>query len=256
MRAVLLNVIFLTFIISCSAEKPFYLRSDSITDGHILIHNFKTEAVSGYYLIGRYDRELPGLFPVELQIQAHKDVIINPEAIILKKGNAALPALRPGEIWKSYRMHSLDDYPFVFRMVFERPALTIVPSPAWMQEHALSDTASPEQQRIRYENQAQQVDQEFTATTIRRYERRVITLLFPLPVPDHKTPYSIIDTSQKLPPVTFYFERHDTEPEYIAAKSEAVDRFLKERRRVYEQDLHDLFDEHEQLHDHAALKEK
>lgn len=257
-RTLMLSLFLLLLLLAvrCSAEQAFFLRSESMTDGRVLVHSFKTDSMSGAYLIGRFDRDLPGLFPVELRIQAHRDIVIRPEAIRLQKSGVAVPALRPKEIWASYRMNSLDDYPFVFRMILERPAFAIAPSPAWIHEQSMLDTASPQQRRIRYESMATRVDHAFTATPIKRFETRVITLLFPLPVPDHKTPYNIVDESKQLPSITFYFERHDTEPLYDAAKAQAVDTFLKERRRLYERDLRDLFDEHEQLHDHETLRSK
>lgn len=255
MRIVILSVVLLLGL-RCSAEQAFYLRSEAMTDGSVLVHSFKNDSMSGAYLIGRFDRQLPGLFPVELRIQAHRDIVIRPEAIRLQKSGVAVAALRPKEIWAAYRMQSLDDYPFVFRMILERPAFAIAPSPAWIHEQSMLDTASPQQRRIRYESMATRVDHAFTATPIKRFETRVITLLFPLPVPDPKTPYSIVDESKQLPSVTFYYERHDTEPLYDAVKAEAVDAFLKERRRLYERDLRDLFDEHEQLHDHETLRSK
>lgn len=256
MRTLMLSLFLLLLAVGCSAKQAFFLRSESMTDGRVLVHSFKTESMSGAYLIGRFDRELPGLFPVELRIQAHRDIVIRPEAIRLQKGGVAMFALRPKDIWASYRMDSLDDYPFVFRMILDRPAFAIAPSPAWIHEQSMLDTASPQQRHIRYESMAKRVDNAFTATPIKRFETRVITLLFPLPVPDSKTPYNIVDESGQLPSVTFYYERLDTEPLYDAAIEEAVDAFLRERRRLYERDLRDLFDEHEQLHDHETLRSK
>lgn len=257
MRPALLSfLLILLFVPGCSSEQAFYLRSngEATTDGSILFREFKTERFSGYWLLGRYDADLPGLFPVELQIHAREEIVFRPGQIHMAKGDVSVPALRPKDVWRSYRVRN---YPLDFRLVLERPAFTLASLPDGIYERYREDTVSQEQRRQRYRSIAAGLDAAFTTTTVPRYETRIITLFFPLPVPDPYSPYRIIDRTGQLPSVTFYFERtYGLRPARDYKNDERVRKFLTERKRMLDRDLRDLLDEHEQLHEHEDLREK
>ncbi|MBW7858499.1 MAG: hypothetical protein H3C43_09455 [Leptonema sp. (in: Bacteria)] len=233
-------------------------QNGSYTNGKTAILSFKSNRVTGYYIIGwqpnsNNNTTEIGLFSVQLYITGIQPSQIKMGKIRLSKLNQTEPALSPKNLFTEFRSHSMVDIPFEFRMILSRPALSLIRSPDWLTERQIPDTASINQKRQRLKYQIITLEPRFEVAKLEPYETKTATLFFRLPIADENNDYRLIDESNVIPTVSFRFVEVDSDEDdkLKTDKSQQVENLLQRFNQEFQQDLFDMIDEHKQLHQHS-----